>query len=181
MLYTLGRTISYVVLGMIIVNGALAIPSVSFFLQNNMNKFLGPILLIVGLFLIGIFKFNISGPGFGMNFQKRIEKTGIIGALILGLLFALSFCPVSAALFFGSLIPIAVEHQSGVFMPFIYGIGTALPVVIVSIFVAFGARFIGSFFNRLTQFEKIARKITGVIFILVGIYYILTYIFKINL
>jgi len=94
----------------------------------------------------------------------------------LGFLFALSFCPVSAALFFGSLIPLAVDHQSAVVMPTIYGVGTALPVVAFAILIALGAKSVGRAFNKISIFEKWARRITAIAFILVGTYYTLIYI-----
>jgi sulfite exporter TauE/SafE len=181
LLYTLGRTITYVVLGVMIVAGALAISDLSFFLQRNMNKILGPILLLAGFVLLGTIKFNMSGPSFADRLQGRIEKYGLWGAGVLGLLFALSFCPVSAALFFGSLIPLAVEQESSVIMPTLYGIGTALPVFVFAALIALGARFVGVTFNRLAVFEKWARRITAVIFILVGVYYCLTYLFNIQI
>ncbi len=180
LLYTAGRTISYIALGALIVTGFLAVPKLSFFLQNNMNKILGPILIVVGLVLVGLINFRMSGPGFGQKLQARVEKSGMWGALFLGLLFALSFCPVSAALFFGSLIPIAVEQESNFIMPTVYGIGTALPVVVFAVLIAFGARFVGKWFDRLAQFEKWARRITGAIFVLVGVYYSLIYVFGVD-
>lgn len=179
-LYTLGRTIAYVVLGMLIVASVMAISDVSFFLQEHMNKFIGPILILVGLYLVGLFNLKISGPTYGQRLQTKIEKFGLWGAAVLGILFALSFCPISAALFFGSLIPIAIEHQSRILMPTVYGIGTALPVVVFAFFIALGTRFVGSVFNKLTIFEKWARRITGVVFIVIGGYFVLTYIFGIN-
>ena len=181
LLYTMGRMITYVVLGIIVVNRVLSIPEISFYLQENMNKFLGPILVIIGLLLLGIFKISITGLAIGQTLQEKLNKLGLWGTVVLGLLFALSFCPVSAALFFGSLIPIAVEFESGIIMPLIYGIGTALPVVVFAGIIAFGANFLGTAFNRLTQFEKWARKVTGAIFVLVGFYFILIYLFDINI
>ena len=181
LLYTLGRTVTYVVLGVLIVAGALAISDLSFFLQRNMNKILGPVLLLAGLVLLGTIKFKMSGPTFADRLQGKIEKYGLWGAGILGLLFALSFCPVSAALFFGSLIPLAVEHESSVLMPTLYGIGTALPVFVFATLIAVGARFVGVTFNRLATFEKWARRVTAVIFILVGVHYCLTYLFNVQL
>ena len=100
---------------------------------------------------------------------------------MLGLLFALSFCPVSAALFFGSLIPIAIEQESSVLVPTVYGIGTALPVVAFALLIALSTRLVGSIFNKLTLIEFWARRITGVIFILVGIHYCLTYVFGLTI
>jgi cytochrome c-type biogenesis protein len=181
LVYTLGRMITYIGLGAIIVFSVLAIPEVALFLQKYMNRLLGPILIIAGLFLLGVFRLKIPGMGISDKFQKRIESYGLLGAGLLGILFAISFCPISAALYFGSLIPLAVEYESAVLMPGVYGIGTALPAVAFSILIAFGARFVGAVFNRLTQFEYWARRITGSIFLLVGLYYILIYFFGIDL
>jgi len=181
LLYTLGRTLSYVIVGGLIIASILAVPKLSFFLQENMNKILGPILIIVGLFLVGILNFNLPGVGFGAKLQEKVERYGLWGAGILGLLFALSFCPISAALFFGSLIPIALDHQSSVLMPTLYGIGTALPVVVFALIIAFSARILGKAFDRITQFSLYAKRVTGAVFILVGIYYTLSFIFELQL
>ena len=181
LVYTLGRMISYIALGVIIVASVLAIPEVALFLQKYMNRILGPILILAGLFLLGTFHFKMPGIGVGEGLQKKVEKSGLLGAGLLGLLFALSFCPISAALYFGSLIPLAIDHRSAVLMPGIYGVGTALPVVVFSILIAFGTRFVGTAFNRLTKFESWARRITGAVFLLVGVYYILIYIFGVNI
>ncbi len=176
LMYTIGRTLTYVGLGMLIVTSVLAIPEVAMFLQQYMGKLLGPVLIVVGSFLLGLFQFRLPGVNISQGLQRRMGERGLWGAGVLGLLFALSFCPVSAALFFGSLIPLAVEHESGVLMPTVYGIGTALPVVVFAALIASGARFVGALFNRLTQFEKWARRITGGIFIMAGVYYVLTYL-----
>ena len=178
LLYTLGRTLTYVLLGILIVAGTLAIPDLSFWLQRNMNKILGPVLLLVGVVLLGILPFKLSGPNFADRVRGRIEKYGLFGALLLGLLFALSFCPVSAALYFGSLIPIALEQQSSIVIPSAYGLGTALPVVVFAVLVAMGARYVGAAYSRLSIIEKWARRVTGAIFIGVGIYFILVYLLK---
>jgi cytochrome c-type biogenesis protein len=176
LLYTLGRTLTYVILGVLIVAGLLAMPGLSFFLQNHMNKILGPVLLLAGLFLLAPSWIKVGGPGFGQGLQARIEKSGLWGALVLGFLFALSFCPVSAALFFGSLIPLAVNHNSSILMPSIYGVGTALPVIGFSFLLAMGTRFVGVAFNKLSIIERWARRITAIVFVIVGIYLIFTYL-----
>jgi cytochrome c biogenesis protein CcdA len=102
-----------------------------------------------------------------------------MGAFILGLLFALALCPVSAALFFGSLIPLALNSKAGTLLPFIYGVGTGLPVLIFAVAIALGVTSLSHWFNRITKFEYYTRKITGVIFILAGLYYTGIYILKI--
>jgi cytochrome c biogenesis protein CcdA len=160
----------------VVVAGLLNVPGLSFFLQDNMNRILGPILVLIGLFLLTPFWLRIRGPEFGKRLQSWVEKSGLWGALALGFLFALSFCPVSAALFFGSLIPLAVNHNSSILMPSIYGIGTALPVVGFSLLIALGARFVGAVFDRLSTIERWARRLTGLIFVIVGIHLIITYL-----
>lgn len=181
LLYTLGRAVAYVGLGVLIVTSALAVPDLSFFLQQHMNQALGPILLLVGLFLLGLFKFRVSGPSLGQGLQGKVEKYGLWGGGLLGLLFALSFCPVSAALFFGSLIPLAVEQESNLLMPTVYGIGTALPVVVFAVLIATGARFVGTVFNKLAMFERWARRVTGAAFVLVGLYYCAVYLLALDI
>ncbi len=180
LLYTLGRMITYLILGILIVASVLSIPELAMFLQNNMNKFLGPILIVVGIFLLDLISFSFPGGGIGSSMQGKVERFGIWGAGFLGLLFALSFCPVSAALFFGSLIPLAVDHQSSIALPTVYGIGTALPVILFAFVIAISSRLVGVIFNKLKIIEKWARRITGVVFIIVGIHYTLIYIFGID-
>lgn len=174
--YALGRMLTYAALGFIIIHSLLSIPSIANFLQKYMNKALGPILFIVGLYLLGLFKLNFSGINISGRHQERLANAGVIGSFLLGLLFALSFCPVSAALFFGSLIPLSLNHKFGMALPFVYGIGTALPVLIFAVFVVFGVTSAGKWFNQVANFEIYARKTTGAIFVLVGVYYVLTHI-----
>ena len=175
--YTIGRSLTYLILGLIIVNSILSMPTLSHFLQKYMNKILGPVLIITGMFLLDLIKLNVSGGGISTKMQSRVEKWGIWGGLLLGILFALSFCPVSAALFFGSLIPIAVSNNSGIVLPLLYGIGTALPVIVFSLLITFSTRLISSFYDKITKFELWSRRVTGLIFLFIGIYFCLKYIF----
>ena len=179
LLYTAGRTLTYVVLGVVLIAGVLAIPAVSMMLQRYMNKLLGPILILVGMFLLELLSLPTRGRGVSPAMQRRVETGGVWTAGLLGVLFALSFCPVSAALFFGSLVPLAVKHGSRVALPSLYGVGTAIPVLVFAVLVASGAHSIGKVFDKLTAFEWWARRVTGVIFVGVGVYYSLAYIFRV--
>ena len=179
MLYALGRTLTYVVLAAVLVTGVLSMSSVSYFLQKYMNKVLGPILIVAGMSLLGLLRVNLPGLGISKGMQGRVESWGIWGAGALGIIFALSFCPISAAMYFGSLIPMSLKYGSRLLLPFLYGIGTAVPVLVVAVFVSFGARSVGVAFNKLTTLERWARWITGAVFILVGICYTLAHTFGI--
>jgi len=174
-LYTIGRTITYIVLGIILVNALLSMPAVSCWLQKYMHKLLGPVLILVAMMLLDMLRFTTKGNILGQWCQQRAEKFGLGGALFLGLIFALSFCPVSAALFFGTLIPLSVKHSSGIILPLIYGIGTALPVFVFGILVAFSAGAMAKAFHKVSQFELWGRRTTGLAFLLIGIYFTLAY------
>lgn len=178
-LYTVGRTVAYVGLAVLILAGLQSIPRVSTFLQEYMNKVLGPVLIVVGLFLLELIKFGGGGPGVGEKLGKKVEGWGLAGALALGVIFALSFCPISAALFFGSLISLAVKYDSRILLPGVFGVGTALPVFAFAVIIGLGVGSLGAAFHKLQRFEWWARRVTGVVFILVGIYYCLVYIFEV--
>lgn len=178
-LYTLGRTVAYVGLAVVILAGLQSIPRVSTFLQGYMNKILGPLLIVVGLFLLELIKFGGGGPGVGEKLGKKVEGWGLAGALALGIIFALSFCPISAALFFGSLVSLAVKYNSRILLPGVFGVGTALPVFAFAVIIGLGVGSLGAAFHKLQKFEWWARRVTGVVFILVGVYYCLEYIFEI--
>jgi sulfite exporter TauE/SafE len=178
-LYTAGRMLTYLVLGIVLVSSMLSAPMTAFYLQKYMNMVLGPVLIIVGLILLDIISFSIGG-GISEALQKKADSLGIWGAGFLGILFALSFCPTSAALFFGSLLPIALKHQSGIILPGIYGIATGLPVIIFAVLIGLGANRVAKAYDKIVIFEKWARKITAVIFIAVGIYYSLVNIFGVT-
>jgi cytochrome c-type biogenesis protein len=177
LLYTLGRMVTYLALGSLVVAGLLSIPGLSNFLQKYMNQILGPVLILAGMVLLDLLALPLPTPGSGGKLQQRVERAGFWGAGLLGILFALSFCPVSAALFFGSLIPLAVRQQSSLLLPALFGLGTGIPVIAFALVLAGSARSVGRLLDRVTQFEKYARPLTGGVFILVGIYYCLLYIF----
>ncbi|MDD4904329.1 MAG: sulfite exporter TauE/SafE family protein, partial [Candidatus Bipolaricaulis sp.] len=167
----------YVSIGALLVSSLLSAASVSLTLQVWMNRILGPLLILVGMVMLDLLRLTTRGRGFGSRFQERVERLGILGALALGIVFALSFCPVSAALFFGSLVPLAIQHRSGVLLPFLFGMGTALPVIVVSAILASGARFLGSLFSKMTEVERWMRWATGAVFVGVGIYLSLAHIY----
>jgi cytochrome c biogenesis protein CcdA len=170
-LYTVGRALAYAALAALLVGGLLSIPQVALFLQAHMNRILGPLLMILGVVLLEW----VRVPGFGSGIYDRagarLVKAGLVGALPLGAVLALAFCPVSAGLFFGGLIPLALEHRSSLWLPAVYGLGTGLPVVVFAVLVSAGVAWVGSAFHRLQSVERWARRVTAVVVIAVGLYY----------
>lgn len=177
--YALGRTLTYLVLAAVIIGGLLAVPEVSNWLQKYMNLFLGPLLILVAMFLLEILTVRFPSFGKGGSFADSTKRYGLLGAVALGAVFTLSFCPVSAALFFGSLIPLAVKHESRVLLPLLYGVGTALPVIVFGVILALGAKHLGGIFAKVSQIEIWVRRMTGAVFLVVGVWYSLVYIFEI--
>lgn len=178
LLYTLGRALAYVTVAMLVTRSLQMIPGVSMFLQKYMNQVIGPLLVAVGVLLFGIFNFSIGG-GVDKNLQSRVDTMGIWGAGLLGVVFALAFCPVSAGLFFGALIPLAVKGNAA-FLSSVYGIGTAVPVLVFAMILAFAANMIGTAFKKLTAVEKWVRRITALTMLLIGAYLILRHNFGLN-
>jgi len=178
--YSLGRMVTYVLVALLIIESVFSIPSLSYFLQKYMNKALGPLLILVGMVLLGLISFGGSGSGVGERIARRAGTRGVWGAGVLGMVFALSFCPVSAALFFGSLIPLSLKLSSPVVLPAAYGVGTGLPVLVFAFVIALGTRQVAAVFNKLTQVERRLRVVTGGVFVAVGIYLTLTQVFHLG-
>lgn len=178
LLYTLGRTVTYVVLAVLVIGGLLAIPVLSNWLQKYMHELLGPLLILTGMFLLGLLSFG-AGPGGGASAKvgEKASRWGLWGALVMGLLFALTFCPTSAAIYFGALIPLSIDRGSRLGAPLLYGVGSALPVVLFAVIIAFSAQALGRAFGVLRAVELWMRYVTGVLFILIGLYFILHYVF----
>jgi len=176
--YTLGRMFSYAILGILIIKSILAIPESAQFLQKYVVKAMGPILILTGLVLLEVIKLKFSSFTLSEKHRNALIEAGAPGAFILGVFFALAFCPISAALFFGSLIPLAFSHKAGFLFPLIYGIGTGLPVLFFAVAIAIGVSSLNRWFSKLTVLELYMRKITGAIFILVGFYYSGIYLIK---
>jgi cytochrome c biogenesis protein CcdA len=171
--YTLGRVLAYVAVGAFIVKGVLSIPGAANWLQTVMNVALGPLLIVIGVVLLDVIPLRFSGFGFGEKVQKMAAGAGAAAPMFLGVVFALSFCPISAGLFFGSLVPLSLRHDSVLLLPSVFGVGTGLPVVVFAAVLAFGAGSLGRAYDRATVFALWAKRITGVIFILVGVFHIL--------
>ncbi|MBL0161896.1 MAG: sulfite exporter TauE/SafE family protein [Bryobacterales bacterium] len=178
-LYTLGRVVTYALLGWLLVTSLATVVGLSNNLQSVMNQLLGPVLMVAGLFLLELIRFNMGSLNLTAKLQERAGDWGLGGAAALGALFALSFCPVSAALFFGSLIPLAARSGSPIAMPMLYGLGTGVPVLAFAVVFSFGAQALSRTFQRITHLEVWARRVTGVVFILVGLYYTLNYVFEV--
>lgn len=170
--YTLGRAITYTAIALIVFLGADQLKFGGFF-QRYGEKMVGPLLILIGLFMLDIFK--IKFPGFGRltSGMQEKKKWGYFDALLLGLLFALAFCPYSGVLYFGMLIPLTVSSASGVYLPFIFAVATGIPVIIIAWVLAYTVSGIGNVYNKIKSFELWFRRIIAVLFIGIGIYYII--------
>ena len=176
-LYTLGRMFSYSVIGVLIIVAGLEIPGVATFLQDFGEQALGPILIVVGVIMLIINKLPLSlGGGKLSALGAKVADWGMIGGFLLGALFALAFCPYSAALFFGVLIPLSLKSAGGVALPAVYAIGTGLPVLVFGVLISAGVARVSNWLNAITRAEKIIRVAVSIIFIGVGVYLVVLWI-----
>lgn len=176
LLYTLGRVISYSVLGGILIF-IIRQGSDMFFIQKAVSKsgewFIAPVLILIGLFMLFGDKLNL--PKFGLFTSEKNEKLrGFWGSLLLGILFALAFCPTSGMFYFGMLIPMSAMESGGYLLPVVFAIATGLPVVIVAWILAYSVSGIGNFYNKIKIFQLWFNRVVAVVFIIVGIYFAVT-------
>ncbi|KAA3639383.1 MAG: sulfite exporter TauE/SafE family protein [Bacteroidetes bacterium] len=171
-LYSLGRAFSYTAIGVVLFLGASKFHLAKFLNQNG-EKFLGPLLIILGLIMLNVIRLNFFGKGgFTERFSEKFKDKGLWGAFLLGVIFALAFCPYSGALYFGILIPMTIASAKGLYLPIVFAVGTGLPVVIFTYLLAFAAGKVGGFYKRITKVERVMRLVAGVVFILSGLYYV---------
>jgi cytochrome c-type biogenesis protein len=169
--YTFGRAVSYTGLAVLLFLGASKM-NVSLLFQGWGEKVLGPLLIVIGVVMLDIFKLKFPALS---RLTQRIGEKGkgsYLGAFLLGIVFALAFCPYSGVLYFALLIPMTVASASGLFLPVVFAIATGIPVIIFSWLLAFAVSNVGKLYNRLKVFEYWFRRMVAVLFILVGMYYI---------
>lgn len=172
LIYTLGRAITYTSIALIIYLGADQF-KFSGFLQQYAEKFLGPLLIIIGVFMLGIIKINFPGLGKLSSGLENKKSWNYWDTLLLGIVFALAFCPYSGVLYFGMLVPLTVASASGLYLPLIFAVATGIPVIIFAWLLAYTVAGVGKVYQKIKTIEIWFRRIIAVLFILVGIYYVL--------
>jgi len=174
-IYALGRAFSYTAIGLILYFGASKFQVARFFSQNG-EFFLGPLLIIIGLIMLNIIKLNFLGKfNFTEKLTEKLEGKGLLGSFLIGVVFALAFCPYSGALYFGMLIPMTISSFDGLYLPIVFAFGTGLPVILFTYLLAFAAGSVGVFYSKIVRTEKVMRLIAGVTFVATGIYYVLIF------
>ena len=173
LLYALGRVLAYTALGFILIP-ILREGASMFAVQEVVAKYgemlLAPALIVVGVYMLGVFRLKLPMLNVGSDKLKQRSR-GAWGALLLGVLFALAFCPTSGVFYFGMLIPMSAAESGGYLLPVVYAIATGLPVIIVAWILAYSVARLGKFYNRMQVFERWFRKVVAVLFIGVGVYY----------
>ncbi|MEK7476509.1 MAG: aromatic aminobenezylarsenical efflux permease ArsG family transporter [Candidatus Coatesbacteria bacterium] len=174
-LYTAGRSFAYAVLGYLAVSAFSALPSVSRFLQLWMNRGLAVLIVLTGLLLLDFLPVRLPSVSVSGEGARRLERWGLLGVFLMGALFALALCPVSAGLFFGALVPLAVKAQSPLWLSVVFGVGTGLPVVVFAVVLAFAAGRLNEVYLKVQRAELVARKATGAALVFIGVYIMLRY------
>lgn len=173
LLYTLGRILAYTLLGFVLIL-ILKEGSSMFGIQKTIGtwgeRVLGPALLVIGLFMLFGDRLNLPRFGFKGNAEGLARKGGW-GALLIGILFALAFCPTSGVFYFGMLIPLSATTTAGYLLPAVFAIATALPVLVVAWILAFSVQQMGRFYGRMRTVQRWMNLFVGMLFIGIGIYY----------
>jgi cytochrome c-type biogenesis protein len=180
LLYTFGRVFSYTLIGALIYFGLSKFQVAKLF-QGNGEKFIGPIMIVIGLIMLDVIKLNFGKTSNLTNqLSEEFKTKGLLGSFLMGALFAMAFCPYSGALFFAMLIPMTLASDLGLVLPVVFSIGTGLPVILFALVIAYSMEKLSYYFKMVTQIEKIMRKVAGITFLLTGLYYINIYLKIIN-
>ncbi|HUU76399.1 MAG TPA: aromatic aminobenezylarsenical efflux permease ArsG family transporter [Methanoregulaceae archaeon] len=173
MVYSLGRMVAYIAIASLIVYSGLNIQAISFFLQDYGEKLLGPFLILMGIVMLGIIDLPLPGTrGKLQKIEKILAERGYIGAFLLGVIFALAFCPFSAVLFFGMLIPIALKTGDVIVVPAVFALATGLPVIVVSFLIVHAMDRIAKMMSAVQNVESWVKGGAAVVFIGAGVYYV---------
>lgn len=179
-IYTLGLAFTYTVIALIIQFGASKFQVAKFF-QGNGEKYVGPVMIVIGLIMLNVISLNFFGKStFTERFSDRFKDRGYWGAFLLGVLFAMAFCPYSGALYFGALIPLSIKSGAGIIYPLLYALGAGTLVMFFTGIIAFSIHKIGKYFKAVQTTERYMRYIAGSVFIITGLYYVLIYTGLIN-
>jgi cytochrome c-type biogenesis protein len=170
--YTLGRVIAYTTIALVIYLGADQFRFSGFFQQYG-EKIIGPLLLMIGLFMLDIIRLKFPGLGGLTSKLEKRKSWRYIDAVLLGMVFALAFCPYSGVLYFGMLIPMTVASTAGLYLPVLFAIATGIPVILFAWLLAYTVSGIGVVYKKIKVFERWFRRVIAVLFIGVGIYYII--------
>lgn len=177
LLYTLGRVVSYFTIGALVILAGVEIPGIALFLQDAGERFLGPLLVVVGILLLDIIKLPVlQGGGKLASLGERVARRGLLGSFLLGMVFALAFCPYTAVLFFGILVPLALESTAGISLPASFALGTGLPVVVFALLLSTGIGRVAQWLDAVAAAERVIRKAVALIFIGAGIYFVVLWI-----
>lgn len=176
-LYTIGRMVAYSLLGALLI-WMLRRGFDTFDLQSKVSQWgemlLSPVLIVMGLVML--FGDRLPLSGFGLNASEKSGRLrGAWGSLLLGILFAMAFCPTSGLFYFGMLIPMSASATGGYALPVVYALATGLPVVIVAWIIAYSIGNIAGFYKKMQVFQKWLNRMVAVLFIIVGIYYAYTF------
>ena len=172
LLYTLGRAISYTAIALVIYLGADQFKFSGVF-QIYGEKLLGPLLIIIGLFMLDVIKIKFPGLSGLTSKMEAKTKWSYADAILLGMIFALAFCPYSGVLYFGMLIPMTITTASGLYLPIVFALATGIPVIVFAWILAYTISGIGSAYNKVRAFEIWFRRFIAVLFIVIGLYYII--------
>ena len=172
LLYVLGRSITYSILGIILsilIQQGLNIEGVRTLMSKG-EDILPYLLIIIGVYLIYRMLHHHDHHGEECHScGKTIKRSGPLGALALGLMLAMAFCPETAIMYFGMLLPMSVANTLGWIAPVAFALGAALPVITMAYLFSKAAEKAHGFEATFKHFQQWANGVFGLAFIVAGI------------
>ncbi len=145
--------------------------------QSNGERWLGPLLIIIGILMLDFIRIPGSSGKLIQHTADRIKPGKGWSSLLLGMIFALAFCPYCGVLYFGMLMPMVLLKSGGLLLLPDFAIATGLPVLFLAWILAFSIGGIGRFYKRVKSIEFWLRRSVAVIFILTSLYFLRIFYF----
>jgi len=175
--YLLGKALVYTVVGVAVILAGQQLAQLSIPVIIVARKVLGPLMILLGLFLLGLVPLRFS-PGHGLAaWLEARAGASAGGAFLLGAAFAFAFCPTLFLLFFGLTIPLALGSPLGVAYPGVFALGTTLPLLGLAALLAVGRGASKRYLSTTRRFARWLRPAAAVVLVLAGLNDTFTYWF----
>lgn len=170
--YVGGKALVYALLGLLVVLLGQALATSSIPVIQVVRRILGPLMLVIGLVLIGALRSRLTlglGERVAAFAANRLDATRPRGAFVLGMAFALAFCPTLFLLFFGLLIPLALASPGGLLFPALFALGTAVPLLVLLALLGLGLGGTARASSVMQRAQPILTSVAGFVLIAAGL------------
>jgi cytochrome c-type biogenesis protein len=167
--FFVGKVIVYVgfaFVALVLFKGEMNAPALLF---TTVRKLISPAMIVMGLFLLGLIRLPAPNVTMAKLYRWAETRGGYVGAFALGMAFSLAFCPTMFWLFFGLMLPSALDSGLGALFPLAFALGTSLPLLLVLLLLDRGKKK-GELLSTMRRGGRWLNLGAGALLVLIGLY-----------